>query len=114
MAKRKTKKKTPTHNKHHILWERARWLYAEDWVASALAQHFVINLPLKKHDALHDATRPIPRPSHKVLLKIYHDFIPSGNMINDTEELIRLASKYRASKMAAALREELKFLKTVK
>lgn len=109
--KRRTKKKTPTHNKHHILWERARWLYADDWVAKELAKYFVINLPLRKHDALHDSLSPIPRPSHKILLKIYQDFYPTKDILNDVEELIRLASKYHASKMAAALREELKFLK---
>lgn len=45
--KRRTKKKTPTHNKHHILWERARWLYADDWVAKELANILLSIYPFK-------------------------------------------------------------------
>lgn len=106
MAKKRFKK----YNNHHILWERKRWLHAEDWVAAELARYFVISLPLKFHDELHDALKPIPRPSHKVLLAIYREFIPTGDIYRDVEILIQLASSHHASRMAGALREELKFL----
>lgn len=106
-----SKKKQKTYNKHHILWERARWLHSEDWVARELAKHFVIKLPLYKHDQLHKTLKPIPRPSHKVLLSIYNDFYPTDDVLTDVEKLINIASKHRASKMAAALREQLKFIK---
>lgn len=107
MAKKTSKK----YNHHHVLWERKRWLYSDDWVASELARHFVVTLPIRFHDELHEKLKPIPRPSHKVLLKIYNEFHPTNNVYDDIETLIQLASKHRATRMAAALREELKFIK---
>lgn len=107
MAKKRSKK----YNHHHILWERKKWLYSSDWVASELAKHFVVTLPLKFHDDLHAALKPIPKPSHKVLLAIYQEFIPTNDIYADIETLIRLASKHKATRMAAALREEIGFIK---